>query len=108
MNYNRNQTSVNSRPSYATIGLLIYVKLQVINETSYPWIQKHKRIVGSSLHTRLKALTMAMQELSLIEKAETVQVHFTLGGEGPKKSLWMKSLHGVQHGRLWIRVHGLS
>ena len=55
MNYNRNQTSVNSRPSYATIGLLMYVKLQVMDETSYPWIQKHKRIVGSSLHTRLKA-----------------------------------------------------
>ena len=29
-------------------------------------------------------MTMAMQELSLVEKAETVQVHFTLGGEGLK------------------------
>ena len=27
--------------------------------------------------------------------------------KGPKKNLWMKSLHGVLHGRLWIRVHGL-
>ena len=27
--------------------------------------------------------------------------------KGPKKSSWMKSLHGVLRGRLWIRVHGL-
>jgi hypothetical protein len=27
--------------------------------------------------------------------------------KGPKKNLWMKSLHGVLHGGLWIRVHGL-
>ena len=48
----------------------------------------------------------------MVEKAETVQGHFTLlGGEGlkaPKKSSWMKSLHGVLiHGGLWIRVYGL-
>ena len=27
--------------------------------------------------------------------------------KGPKKSSWMKSLHGVLHGGLWIRFHGL-
>ena len=27
--------------------------------------------------------------------------------KGPKKSYWMKSLHGVLHGMLWIRVDGL-
>jgi hypothetical protein len=27
--------------------------------------------------------------------------------KGPKKSSRMKSLHGVLHGKLWIRVHGL-
>ena len=26
---------------------------------------------------------------------------------GPKKTSWMKSLHGVLHGGLWIRFHGL-
>ena len=25
----------------------------------------------------------------------------------PQKSLWMKSLHGVLHGRLWIRVDNI-
>ena len=28
--------------------------------------------------------------------------------KGPKKTSRMKSLHGVLHGRLWIRFHGLS
>ena len=27
--------------------------------------------------------------------------------KGPKKTSWMKSLHGVLHGILWIRLHGL-
>ena len=27
--------------------------------------------------------------------------------KGPKKTSWMKSLHGVLHGGLWIRFHGL-
>ena len=27
--------------------------------------------------------------------------------KGPKKTSWMKSLHGVLHDRLWIRFHGL-
>ena len=53
---------------------------------------------------------MAMCEFSLVEDAETVQAHFTIGDEGlkaPKRSSWMKSLHGVLHDKLWIRVHGL-
>ena len=28
--------------------------------------------------------------------------------KGPKKASWMKSLHGVLHGRLWVRFRGLS
>jgi hypothetical protein len=61
MSYDSNWTSIDSRPSYDTIGLLMDVKLQVMDEMSYTWIQKHKRIVGSALHlratshTRLKA-----------------------------------------------------
>ena len=44
----------------------------------------NSRCVGP-LHTQgWRPLTMAVQELLLVEKAETVQVHFTLGGEGPK------------------------
>ena len=53
---------------------------------------------------------MAMCELPLVEMAETVQVHFALGGEGPnglEKRSQMKSVRGVLHGRLWIRVHGM-
>jgi hypothetical protein len=46
---------------------------------------------------------------SLVEKVETVQIHFTLEGEGLKgpKNLWMKNVHEILHGGLWIRVHGL-
>jgi hypothetical protein len=37
------------------------------------------------LHTQgPRTMTIANEELSLVEKAETVQVHFTLGGEGLK------------------------
>jgi hypothetical protein len=42
-------------------------------------------------YTRLKALDHGNVELSLVEKAETVQVHFTLGGEGLKAQ---KKVHG--------------
>ena len=41
--------------------------------------------------------------MSLVEKAEAVQVHFILDHEdmiawGPKKFKWMKNMHGVLHG----------
>jgi hypothetical protein len=52
-------------------------------------------------------MTIEIQELSLVEQAEIVQVHFTHEGEAPKKISWMKSLHGVLHSGLWIRFHVL-
>ena len=52
-------------------------------------------------------MSVAIYELSSVERAENVQVHFADEGEGPKKISWMKSLHGVLHGGLWIRFHGL-
>jgi hypothetical protein len=42
--------------------------------------------------------------LPLVERIETVQVYFTYEGEGlkAKETSWVKSLHGVLHGGLWI------
>ena len=40
----------------------------------------------------------------MIERAETVQVHFTYEGEGLKAQ---RRLNGVLHGGLWIRFSGL-
>ena len=120
----------------------------------------------SLLHTQdWRPLSIAIWELSLVERAETLQVCFThitegpwplqyksshwlkgqrpskfashtrlkahvycnlraligrKGGDppsslhtrrwrpkGPEKTSWMRSLHGVLHGGLWIRFHGL-
>ena len=44
----------------------------------------------------------------MVERAETVQVPLHTRRwrpKGPKKITWMKSLHGVLHGGLWIRFH---
>ena len=58
-----------------------YLQAASIQKILGPW---HTASLGP-LHTQgWRPLTMAMQELSLVEKAETFQVHFTLGGEGPK------------------------
>ena len=38
--------------------------------------------VRGGLHTRLRSVTITIKELSLVEKAETLQIHFTLEGEG--------------------------
>jgi hypothetical protein len=48
--------------------------------------------------------------LPWVKKAETIQVHFTLEGEGPKgskKLSWMESLYGYLHGGLWIVFHSV-
>jgi hypothetical protein len=43
------------------------------------------RLLLGPLHTQgRRTMTIANEELSLVERAETVQVHFTLGGEGLK------------------------
>ena len=56
-------------------------------------------------------MIITMEELSLVEKAKTVQVHFTLGRESLKapKNIrgWKMHMHGVLHGKLWVKVYGL-
>jgi hypothetical protein len=53
-------------------------------------------------------VTVAFYNLSLIKKAETVQVHFTLGGEGPKgpkKLSWVKKCTWIP---TWQIVNNVS
>ena len=61
-------------------------------------------------HTRLRPVTITLQALSLVEKAEPpVQLHFTLRLRN-QRSMWIhggcKSLHGFLHGIEWIVLHG--
>jgi hypothetical protein len=60
---------------------------------------------------RLKARDHCIVRSFMVKKAEAIQVHFTLEGEGlrgPKKiSTWMKNLHGFLQGRHQILFHGL-
>jgi len=61
-------------------------------------------------YTRLKALDHGNLRALIGRKGrDRPSSHHTRRwrSKGPKKSLWMKSLHGVLHGGLWIRVHGL-
>ena len=60
-----------------------------------------------------RPVTIAIQQLSSVEKAETVQVYFTLEGEDPKAQ---KKFHGwkvymdsyMAHYRSWFMVFGNS
>ena len=52
-------------------------------------------------------MTITLQVLSLVEKAELVQVHFTLHLRD-QRSVRMQDgcLHGFLHGIQWIMFHG--
>jgi hypothetical protein len=54
-------------------------------------------------------VTLTLQALSLVEKAKSVQIRFTLRLRD-QWSMWMKdgckSLHGFLHGIKWIMFHG--
>ena len=58
-------------------------------------------------------MTIAIQQLSSVEKAETVQVYFTLEGEDPKaqknfmdeKSTWTLIWHIIDHGLWSLGIH---
>ena len=63
------------------------------------------------LHTRdWEPMTNYLQALSLVEKAEPVQVHFTLRSRDQRsinvKARWMWSLHGFLRGIEWIMFRG--
>jgi hypothetical protein len=62
------------------------------------------------LHTQdLEPVTITLQAFPLVEKAELVQVHFTLRLRH-QRSMWMqdgcKSLYGFLHGIKWIVFYG--
>ena len=64
------------------------------------------------LHTQgWRPMTIAVEELSLVERAERdrpTSLHtWRWRPEGPKKTSWTKSLHGVLRDGLWTRFHGL-
>ena len=64
------------------------------------------------LHTQdWRPMTIAIYELSLVARAETHRpssLHTRRWRpKSPKKTLWMKNVHRVLHGGLWIRFHGL-
>ena len=61
-------------------------------------------------HTRLKAREHCNVRTLIGRKGEDCpsSLHtWRWRPEGPKKTLWMKNLHGVLHGGLWTRFHGL-
>ena len=64
------------------------------------------KLLLGPLHTQdWDLVTITLQALSLVEKVEPVQVHFTLRLRD-QRSMWMqdgcKSLHGFLHGIEWI------
>ena len=72
-------------------------KLQIVSNTKY----------SGPLYTRdWEPVTIALQALSLVEKAEPVHIRFTLRSRD-QRGMWMqdacKSLH---HGIKWITFHG--
>jgi hypothetical protein len=59
------------------------------------------------LHTRdWEPVIIMLQALSLVEKAELVQVRFTLMLEGPTESVDARWIHGFLHGIERIMFHG--
>jgi hypothetical protein len=67
--------------------------------------------VWGPLHTwDWEPVTITLQALSLVEKAEPVQVHFFTLRLRDQWSMWMqdgcKSLHGFLHGIIWTTFHG--
>ena len=61
-------------------------------------------------HPRLKARNHCDLRALIGRKGKDSSSPFHTGwwrSKGPKKTPWMKSLHGVLHGRLWIRFHSL-
>ena len=71
------------------------------------WSFTTRRHLGP-LHTRdWEPVTITLQALSLVEKAEPVQVRFTRGTNGECEcKMDVKSLHGVLHGIKWMMFHG--
>jgi hypothetical protein len=83
------------------------VELWAILQTDQgPWPWKPR----ANSHTRLKALDHGnVRDLTGRKGGDRPSLLHTTRWrhKGLEKSLWMKNLHGVLHGGLWIRVHGL-
>ena len=68
-------------------------------------------VLRGPLHTRdWEPVTSTLQALSLVEKAEPVQVYFTLRLRDQwsiyVNARWVSSLHGILYGIEWIMFHG--
>ena len=66
--------------------------------------------LGATSHTRLKAPDRGNVRALIGWKGgdRPSSLHTRRSRpKGPKKSTWIKRLHGVLHGELWIKVHGL-
>ena len=67
--------------------------------------------IRATSHTRLKAHAHCNVRALIGQKGRDHPSSFHIRrwrSKGPKKSLWMKNLHGVLHGKLWMRVHDMS
>jgi hypothetical protein len=67
-------------------------------------------ILRATSHTRLRARDHYTSSTPLVEKAEPVQVHFTLRSSD-QRSMWIQDackvyMHGFLHGIKWIVFHG--
>ena len=77
-----------------------------------PWASPlHHRIRATTSHARLKVRDHCNRSALIGRKGggdRLSSLHtWRWRPTGPKKTSWMRSLHGVLHGGLWIRVHGL-
>ena len=84
-------------------------KKYLLSDKQSIWIS---HILRATSHTRLwdsEPMTITLQALSLVEKADLVQVRSTLCLRD-QRSVWMqdgcKSLHGFLHGIEWIMFYG--
>ena len=65
-------------------------------------------LLRATSHMRLRARDHSLQAHSLVEKAEPVQVRFTLRLRNKEYAnvRWMYILHGFLNGIKWIMFHG--
>jgi hypothetical protein len=90
------------------VSTLVYVSScfgDLQHQRCFPWYP-----LRATSHTRMKALDHGNVRALIGRKGgdRPSSLHTRRWRpKGPRKSSWMKSLHGVLHGGLWIRVHGL-
>jgi hypothetical protein len=111
-------------PQHGPFSLHTMLEGPWLHKTAFqhPWYGLWTRVKGPPHHYKVAALgscvkwpwepvTITLQTLLLVEKAEPVQVLFKLRLRD-QRSMWMqdgcKSLHGFLQGIKWIMFHGHS